>query len=223
MKVLRIASRIVAISIPVLLLALVFSYSSVSNQSRGRLYDRAEDLPVSRVGLLLGTSPRTRRGTESEFFRHRIDAAVQLFLLGRIEYILASGDNSSRYYNEPIYMQNELVRRGVPEDRIVLDYAGFSTLDSVIRANKVFGQDRVIVISQRFHNERAVYIADSAGIEAYGFNAEAVGGYAGASVLAREVLARVKAILDVHILKRQPRFLGDPELIGPGTGVEDAP
>jgi SanA protein len=221
MKVRRIISKTIAVFIPAVLLILVLSYSIISNAGRDRLFDSPNDVPRTRVGLLLGTSPRTRRGTASEFFHNRIDAAVDLYSRGRIEYILASGDNGSLSYNEPVYMQKELISRGIPPERIFLDYAGFSTLDSVVRARKVFGQDSLVIISQRFHNERALYIAGTAGLEAYGYNAAAVGGYAGAAVLAREVLARVKAILDIHVFRREPRFLGDPEVIGPESAISE--
>ncbi len=220
MKVFRFFSKFFAISIPLLLLVLVMSYSIISNHSRQRIFDDPALVPPVKVGLLLGTSPRTRSGTASEFFNNRISAAVELYNSRTVEFILASGDNGSIFYNEPVYMQKELMRRGVPADRIVLDYAGFSTLDSVIRARQVFGQEELIIISQRFHNERALYIASSENIRAYGFNADSVGGYAGASVLAREVLARIKALLDVHIFSRQPRFLGDPEIIPSAGSVE---
>ena len=138
---------------------------------------------------------------------------MELYQAEKITYILASGDNSRIYYNEPVYMHKELTRRGIPKEHIVLDYAGFSTLDSVIRASEVFGQQTFIVISQQFHNERAIYIARWNGLDVVAYNAEAVGGYAGLRALAREVFARVKALLDVHILNRQPKFLGNPEII----------
>lgn len=215
MNKVRIITRIIAFSIPLFLLSLILAYSVITQQAGDNLYDSIKDLPSREVGLLLGTSPRTRKGTASEFFQNRIEAAVVLYRSGRIRYILASGDNSSMQYNEPIYMQKELMARGIPADRIVLDYAGFSTLDSVIRARKVFGQEDPIIISQRFHNERALYIAASQNMNAVAYNAKDVGGVAGLSVLVREVLARVKALLDVHILNRTPKFLGDPEAIPP--------
>ncbi len=213
MKIFRVFSHIIAVLIPVLLLCMSLSYTVISQQNVGRIFDKTRQLPYSKVGLLLGTSPRTRKGTASEFFQNRITAAITLYKRGRIDYILASGDNGSIHYNEPIYMQQELVRLGVPPERIVLDYAGFSTLDSVIRARKIFGQEQFTVISQRFHNERALYIARAKGINAFAYNAGAVGGYAGARVLAREVLARVKAVLDVNVFKRAPKFLGNRESI----------
>lgn len=215
MKAFRIFSLIVSIAIIATLLVMVFSYHLISSSAKDRLYSDIQSVPPVEVGLLLGTSPRTRSGTESAFFQNRMLAAASLYRAGKIQYILASGDNSNLSYNEPMYMHDELIRLGVPEQAIVLDYAGFSTLDSVIRAKEVFGQRRVLVISQRFHNERALYIASSIGVDALAFNASDVGGYAGAAVLAREVLARVKALLDVHVINRQPKFLGEPEAIPP--------
>lgn len=138
---------------------------------------------------------------------------MELYREGKVSYILASGDNSSISYNEPIYMQEALIRGGVPENRIILDYAGFSTLDSVMRAEMVFGQQQFIIISQRFHNERAVYIARGNGIDAIAYNADPVTGYAGFRAIFREIFARVKAIFDVHVFNHQPKFSGPPEII----------
>ena len=205
--------KIIILSIVFFLIFLCLCYGIISAQSRQYIFDEVEQIPATKVGLLLGTAPRTLQGRASSFFHNRISAAVELYRAGKIEYILASGDNSSPSYNEPIFMQKELIRRGIPREHIVLDYAGFSTLDSVIRARDVFGQDSFIVISQRFHNERAVYIASRSRIHAFAYNAVAVEGLAGLRVQFREVFARVKAILDVHVFNSQPKFLGNPILI----------
>ena len=124
-----------------------------------------------------------------------------------------SGDNRKKEYNEPRAMRDALIKKGISEDHIILDYAGFRTFDSMIRAEKVFGQDSFIVISQPFHNERAVFIARKSGIEAYGFNARDVDVAAGFKTKLREVGARVKMILDIYVLHTEPKFLGDPVII----------
>ena len=126
------------------------------------------------------------------------------------EAILVSGDNSRRDYDEPTDMKEALVEAGLPEDRIHCDYAGFRTLDSVVRAKDVFLLDRFVVVSQEFHVERALYIAKELGIEAYGYPARDVGGKAGMKTKAREDLARVKAVLDMKLLNTQPKFRGEP-------------
>ena len=210
--------KIVVISLVIVLLLLAICYGVVSRQSKGKVFDSIETIPSVDVGLLLGTSPRTRNGTGSDFFNNRIAAAVALYRSGKIKYIIASGDNSRMSYNEPIYMQRALIRRGISAEHIVLDYAGFSTLDSVIRAKKVFGQSRIIIISQRFHNERAIYIAQRYELDAIAYNARAVGGLAGARTILREIFARVKAMIDVHVFKRQPKFLGSQEAVPSESG-----
>ena len=114
-------------------------------------------------------------------------------------------------------MKEALILRGVPGDRIVCDYAGLRTLDSVIRANKIFGQRAILVISQQFHNERAIYIARQSGMEMIGLNAEDVSKHRGIRTKAREKFARVKTLLDVHLFNTQPRHLGDPIKISSGN------
>ncbi len=169
-----------------------------------------KELAASKVAVVLGTSKWHEKGKINLYFKYRIDAAVRLFKTGKVEYILVSGDNGTKYYNEPKDFQQELIRRGIPADRIILDYAGFRTLDSMIRANKVFGLNDFIVVSQRFHNERAVFIARKSGLNAYGYNARKVVGPRSFKTRQREKLARLKLYLDIYILDTQPKFLGDP-------------
>lgn len=197
-------------SIIFFLLLVFYADSAIRNQTNSLVFSDANDVPVHRVALLLGTAPYQSHGGRNPFFSHRIDAAVALFNAGKVEFILASGDNRHVSYNEPVAMRNELIRRGVPAERIVLDYAGFRTLDSIIRTREVFGQERFVVISQRFHIERALYIAENAGMQAVGFRARDVDGQAMMRVQVREYLARVKALADVHLFRASPRFLGDP-------------
>lgn len=191
-------------------LAAIVVYANVTAiwSSRGRLFDDAAAMPVAPVGLVFGTTDRVGAG-ENLYFRYRIDAAEELWKAGKISTIIVSGDNRSRYYNEPQKMKRALVLRGIPQERIVCDYAGLRTLDSVIRAKEVFGADPVVFISQRFQNERAIYLAKANDINAIGFNARDVGGHGGARTRVREVGARVKMWLDVHFLNTRPRHLGD--------------
>jgi SanA protein len=194
---------------------LLLSYSWVAGAANLRLYDSVTSIPRSQAGLLLGTSKYVRSGQRNLFFLYRIDAAVELFEARKIDYILVSGDNSTHRYNEPRSMKEALLERGIPPERIVLDFAGFRTLDSVIRARKVFGQRKLTVISQRFHNERAILIGLHYGIDMVGFNARDV--YAGNGYLTylREVPARALVLMDLFFLKRSPRFLGKPISIPP--------
>lgn len=176
--------------------------------SRGKLFDDVDKLPKAKVGLVFGTTDRYK-GRENRYFRYRIDAAVEVWKAGKVETLIVSGDNRSKYYNEPEKMKSALVEEGVPADRIVCDYAGLRTFDSVVRAKKIFGADKVLVISQRFQNERAIYLAQAKGMEAYGFNAEDVELKAGFKTKVREVGARVKMWLDVNFLDTKPTHLGE--------------
>jgi len=180
-------------------------------------HSRLSDVPNRKVGLLLGCSDRLADGRSNLYYRGRIEAAAGLWRAGKVAYILVSGDNHSRDYDEPTAMLRDLVAAGIPRERIVLDYAGFRTLDSVVRAKEVFGLDGFVVISQRFHNERAVFIARANGLDAVAYDAADVGGAEGRKTHAREFLARLRAVVDVELLGTRPHFLGDRVLIGDGA------
>ncbi len=180
----------------------------VRRSCRGLLFTSEEEVPHNKAGLLLGTSKYTGRGRLNLYYKYRIDAAVSLYKAGKIDYILVSGDNSRKSYDEPTEMKNDLVNAGVPAGKIFPDYAGFRTLDSVVRCREIFSQDSITVISQRFHNERAVFIAKHKGITAVGFNARDVTRSYGAKTRAREKLARVKMLADL-VFGKKPKFLGE--------------
>jgi SanA protein len=179
--------------------------------------DDAASLPARKVALVLGCSPRLEDGSTNWFFNNRMDAAAQLFQSGKVEYLLVSGDNRFRTYDEPTEMKKALIARGVPAAKIVCDYAGITTLDSVIRAKAVFGQASVTIVSQRFHNERAIYLARAFGVDAVGYNAPGVPLSAAPRTYLREILSRQRAWLDANLLRRKPRHLGPP------VAVEDQP
>lgn len=181
--------------------------------SRGRVFSDANKVPETRVGLVFGTTDKVVGGRENLYFRYRIDAATRLWKAGKIKTLIVSGDNRELFYNEPEKMRQALVVRGIPADRIVCDYAGLRTLDSVVRAKEVFGVESVVFISQRFQNERAIYLAKAHGIEAWGFDARDVVSHGGMKTKLREVGARVKMWLDVHILHTRPKHLGDKEVL----------
>ena len=200
--------RIVLILLCALALLIVICDLRVRNFARGRLYDDIQALRHEHAALLLGTSARLQGGSPNPFFEYRMDAAAELFRAGKVDCILVSGDNRHASYNEPMAMRKALLERNVPDSLIFLDYAGFRTLDSVVRACEVFGQTSYIVVSQRFHNERAVYLAARHGIDAVGYNARDVRAPGAFRVRAREWLARVIACWDV-LTGRGPHFLGD--------------
>ncbi|MGL4401514.1 MAG: SanA/YdcF family protein [Luteolibacter sp.] len=177
--------------------------------SRGKLFTDVADLPPIEVGLVFGTTDRVS-GRENLYFRYRIDAAEKVWKSGKIKTLIVSGDNRSQYYNEPEKMRQALIERGIPKQRIVADYAGLRTLDSVVRAKEIFSADSILFISQRFQNERAIYLAEAHDIDAYGFDAQDVGTQVGGlKTKIREVGARVKMWLDVHFLRTRPVHLGE--------------
>ena len=193
---------------------LLFCWSNwcVYSESHVFLSSEMKDLPDQKYALVLGTSRNLGNGSSNVYFFKRINACVRLFKANKIRYVLVSGDNGEVSYNEPEAMRNELIARGIPVDRIVLDYAGFDTYDSMIRAQKVFGLNSFIVVSQHFHNSRAVFIARRNGIDAYGYNAGDASATAGIKTHLREYVARVKAYLEVMI-GVEPTFLGRKENI----------
>jgi len=191
---------------------LIFSNYWVQRQAENLTFDTPESIPGNKVGLVFGTSKRVRGGGENLYFKYRMEAAYRLFEAGKIDFIIVSGDNSIPEYNETRDMKKHLMKLGIPEEKIVEDFAGFRTLDSVIRAKEVFGQDSLTVISQKFQNERALFIAKNNDIYALGFNAEDVPENYGKMTMTREYFARVKALLDVYILKKMPKFYKEKEV-----------
>lgn len=193
--------------------AIVGSEWWVVAAARGRVHAAATDVSACDVALVLGTNPLVDSVRRNLFFEYRMDAAAELFAGGKVRHLIVSGDNHTDEYDEPTAMREALVKRGVPESAITLDYAGFRTLDSVVRVRTVFGQERVVVVSQAFHCERAVFIARRHGIEAQGYVARMPGGAPGRMVRAREMLARTRAVLDVCVLNARPKFDGPAEPI----------
>ncbi|MBD78611.1 MAG: protein SanA [Crocinitomicaceae bacterium] len=189
-------------------IGIVVTNELVEQSAKDRVFNSTREIPSNKVGLLLGTAKYLGNGHKNLYYLYRIDAAVRLYKAGKIKYILVSGDNGNKNYDEPTDIKNDLMAKGVPEDRIYLDYAGFRTLDSVVRSKEIFGQKKVTVISQQFHNERAIFIANMKGVEAVGYNAKDVGGKFGLRVKIRERLARVKMMLDL-IFGKEPKFLGE--------------
>lgn len=174
-----------------------------------RIYVDVESVPHNRVALLLGTNPLNRWGRPNSYFTNRINTAAELFHAGKVDFIIASGDNHTKLYDEPTAMRDSLMAHGVPEGRIILDFAGFRTLDSVVRAKEIFGCDSLTVISQADHNARALYIAESNGIEAVAVSAPLrAGRWVRFRLTLREWLARDKMMLDLWFGK-QPHFLGE--------------
>lgn len=187
----------------------------VLSASRDRVFtELTTAVQPANAALVLGCTRTLPDGRHNLYFLHRVDAAAKLYHAGIVRHLIVSGDNSREDYDEPTAMKDALVVAGVPADRIHCDYAGFRTLDSVVRAREIFQQERIIIVSQEFHAQRAVYIARHHGIDAIGFAARDVTTQSGLRTRLRENLARVKAVLDLHVLHTTPRFLGDPVPLG---------
>ena len=170
-----------------------------------------------KAALVLGTA-KFYKGRKNPFYENRLDAAAELWTAGKIEAILVSGDNSRKEYDEPTNMKMDLIDRGIPPEYITIDYAGFRTLDSVIRADEIFGLDDYIIVSQPFHCIRAIFLAEKHGQKVIGYCAKDVLSPAGIKTRLREVLARSKAALDVAVGK-EPKFLGKKEVVAYKTPI----
>ena len=178
------------------------------------IYDDIRQLPHKRATLLLGTTKYVAKGRKNYFYLYRIRAAVDLWKAGKIDAIVASGDNGTRYYDETTAMYRDLRRAGVPRRYIARDYAGFRTLDSVVRAGMDFGLRDYIIITQRFHLERAIYIARAKGQKVVGYVAKDIPGTPAAyRMKLREILARAKAFADLYVLGTMPKFYGGKERV----------
>ena len=193
---------IIAFVIFVCIATMLLCNHLVVNNAKGKVFSNIDSIRPTEVGLLLGTTPQARIGRITNyFFVYRIDAAEQLYKAGKIKKILISGDeNSLDGVNEPECMRDSLVARGIPASAIILDGKGFRTICSVINANKVYGLKSFIVISQKFHNERAIYQAEHLGLDiedVQGYNAEDPKSRRAYLTSIREYFARVKMFLDI--------------------------
>lgn len=195
-------------------LSLWLCNSWINRSTLSQLYTDSSAIPARKVGLVLGASKSTIRGTNNMYFTYRMQAAYELYKTGKVQYLLLSGDNHTEGYDEPTDMRDALIKLGVPDSCIVLDYAGFRTLDSVVRCKEVFGEDSITIISQEFHNQRALFIATKSGVQAIAFNAREVDKNYSLKTRIREYFARVKCVLDIYILHTDPKFLGEKIRIG---------
>ncbi|MEJ0055397.1 MAG: ElyC/SanA/YdcF family protein [Bacteroidota bacterium] len=185
----------------------------VVESTEKKVFSSYSEVPVNKVGLVLGTSSRLSDGTPNPFFDNRMKTAADLYKIGKISHIIVSGDNRTVFYNEPIEMKRALMKLGVPNSAITLDYAGLRTLDSVIRSKEIFGQDHITIITQPFHSYRAIFISDYFNIDAVALVVRERQQEPTVKVYVREYFARAKAILDLYILKTAPRHLGEKEPI----------
>jgi len=204
--------KLIGSLLAVLLLFLVsglLCFYHIEKFSNPFLYNDASHLPPCRAALVLGTSPRLSSGTDNLYFTYRMNAAEELYRAGKVRTLILSGDNHVKDYNEPQNMKKALLRRGIPDSCLILDYAGLRTFDSMVRCREIFGQDSIIVVSQEFHNARAVFIGRKTGMVAYGFNAQKVTTQKALKMKAREFFSRIKCVLDQYVLNTRPKHLGE--------------
>lgn len=210
---LKMAERRIIIGALLLLASLVvitalYATSRVDRAAQGRVLSDLSVLQPMRVALVLGCSPRLKDGRRNPFFESRMDAAATLLKSGKVERLLLSGDNHIVGYDEPTWMREALLSRGADPSALVLDYAGFSTFDSMVRARDVFGLNQFTIVTQERHAKRAVFLAEQLGLRTQAFAAQSIGGGFGVREKARELLARVRALLDTTLFPRRPGFLG---------------
>lgn len=196
----------------VILLSLPFIFLLTSNiiivsSTKSKIYASVSEVPYNDIGLVLGTSKYTKGGINL-YYKYRMESAAELYFNGKIKHIIVSGDNHVNGYNEPEQMKQSLVKLGVPAERITCDYAGLRTLDSVVRLKKIFMTQKVTIISQKFHLQRALFIAQYYKIEAVGYCSKDVGSKYNRTTQFRELLARSKAMLDLYVLGTKPKHLG---------------
>ena len=177
--------------------------------NRSLIFAKGADVPTRKVALVLGTAPLVGRW-KNPFFEKRMDAAAQLWREGKVRHLLVSGDNSRHDYDEPTAMRDALIARDVPASAITLDYAGFRTLDSLVRAREVFGLRELIVVTDDWHQPRALFLAQAAGLDALGVSSADVPWSMSAKTRIREWLSRVKAVANIYLLRTKPKFLGEP-------------
>lgn len=195
------------------ILFVVVSNIWIVNSTSERVYSHYDSLTNHKVALVLGTSHLLTTGAPNPFFDNRMENAATLFINGKVKHFIVSGDNRTKYYNEPLEMKRALVRLGIPSSAITLDYAGLRTLDSVVRSKEIFGQDKITIVTQTFHCYRALFISNYYGIDAVAYVANEPSAEVTEKVHWREYLARAKAILDLYVLKTSPRHLGEKEPI----------
>lgn len=192
-----------------LLLAVVGCNLWVVRSTQSRVFFDISQIPYNKVALVLGTSSRLVGGSPNPFFVNRMSRAAEIFQLKKVEHFILSGDNSTKYYNEPETMRGALMSLGVPDSVITLDLSGLRTFDSIVRSKEIFGQDSLTIITQPFHAYRALFISDCMNMHAVAVVATDIESEKGSLVYFREYFARTKAVMDVYLLNTAPKHLGE--------------
>lgn len=218
MRAMRIVKRVAIVAVAVLLSTILFCFASnrvVLGSAEGKIFSNTSEVPFEPfepIGLVLGSAP-VINGFSNPFFVNRMAAAADLYKAGKVRKLLVSGDNGAVNYDEPTAMRDALVKLGVPSADIALDYAGFRTLDSIVRAHEIFGVDRCTIVTDDFHLPRALYIASERHLDAVGYQSRSVNRNFSPMTYVREVGARSLTWIDMNVINRQPRFLGRREPI----------
>ncbi|MGZ3920630.1 MAG: SanA/YdcF family protein [Bacteroidia bacterium] len=186
-----------------------FCFFWIENSNKERLYDDETKIPNCHAAIVLGTSAHLGGGSDNLYFSYRMDAAAKLYVAKKVKKFILSGDNRVNDYNEPKDMKKALMKLGVPDSCLVLDYAGLRTFDSMVRCKEIFGQDSIIVVSQEFHNARSLFIANKIGLTAFGFNAKKVTTQKTIRMKFREFFSRIKCVLDLYVFNTKPKHLGE--------------
>lgn len=206
----KISYFFVAVCLLILVIVLILQYW-ISAITKMHIYSNTDSVPNSEIAVVLGTSRYLQNGKSNPYYQERINGAVDLYTKGKVQHLIVSGDNQYSSYNEPRMMAQDLVKKGVPQSAITYDFAGFRTLDSVIRANKVFDLTHFTLVTQQFHCERALFIAKKYDLQV---NCFAVPDPAHSfNIRFREYFARLNTVLDLYLFNTQPKFLGELESI----------
>jgi SanA protein len=210
-RTIRIVWKIAGLAFITLLLFVIGTNIWVVQVTKARILTSYEQLPDTNVVLVLGTSNKLSNGSPNPYFEERMMLASELFKRNNAVHFLVSGDNRTRYYNEPEAMRKALIKKGVPKEAITLDYAGLRTLDSIIRCKEIFGQNKIIIVSQPFHYYRSLFICDYYNIDAVAIWPSPSLPASSLKVTIREWFARAKAVIDLYFLNTVPHHLGQPE------------
>ena len=202
-------NKIINLLLVLFLFGIVGEFTLFAQDINSSIYSDIKKIPAKKAALVLGTAKYISKGKQNYFYTYRIRAAVKLWKAKKVDAIVVSGDKST-YYDEVTTMFKDLIKAGVPSKYITKDYFGFRTLDSIVRANKIFDLDDYIIVSQKFHLNRALYLAHAKGQKAIGFVAKSIEGTKAAKKMEdREALAQIKAYLDINVLMTKPKVLGN--------------
>lgn len=209
--ILAILLCVVAVALTMGLLAW-FAERWLDRAAEATSFSEVGKVPAVDVALVLGTAPIGPEGGPNRYFVYRLDAAAALYKAGKAKYFIVSGTREGRY-DEPTAMRAGLIERGVPAEAIYRDFDGDRTLDSIVRARRIYGQTRLVIVSQRFHLARALFLAHHEGIDAWGFEARDVDQPYSIFTELRRYPSALRAYWDVW-MNASPGDLGKPVAIG---------